>query len=167
MKRFFPITIKSAAARLGLLVAGMAFLGGGCQKASGDEELNTATRTQLLTTGSWKLVAHTFDPAVDLDGDGQADDTDYYQYYEPCEKDDFITFHTDESGTIDEGPLKCDAGDPQTYDMSWNWNNDETVLYANGQQITIIELTSTTMKGTVTENFSGTTQVTMTLTFKH
>ncbi len=139
------------------------FLGGiSCQK---EPDVTLESRTDLLTSGTWRLTGHTFDPPLDLDNDGEADDTDFFPYYEDCEKDDFYQFNADGSGVLDEGPTKCDADDPQTYPFTWSWRENETVLYAQGQEIHVTELTKTTLKGTVTENFSGTETVTMTLTF--
>lgn len=134
-----------------------------CQKNPDQPE---KTRTELLATGSWRLVSHTTDPAADLDLDGEADDTDVLTSYEACEKDDITSFSTNGTGTLDAGPLKCDPQEPQATPFIWQWKNNETVISIVGEDLTIVELTSSTLKVTAVVAENG-VNYTQTLTFTH
>jgi hypothetical protein len=152
---------------IGFLFAAV-LVSGACSKS---DSTPAKTKTQLLTTSSWKLTAHTVNPAMDLDGDGQKDDTDVFALgYEACSKDDTYSFHTDFTGIVDEGPTKCDASDPQSTPVEWLFKNNETVLQIKQDIIaldfTIVELTETTLKVTYSQTDSGVT-VTQTITYTH
>lgn len=41
-----------------------------CKK---DKKESTKTKTELITTGSWKMTAYTINPAADLDLDGDTE----------------------------------------------------------------------------------------------
>jgi hypothetical protein len=69
----------------------------GCKKENEEK-----SRTELLTTASWILNAFTVNPAIDLDFDGDLD-TDLYALMEACEKDDFQTFSTNGTLTVNDG----------------------------------------------------------------
>ena len=82
---------------------------GSCQK---DDSTNTTTKTktELITLKAWKYN----DAKIDTDNNGTGDQAIPAGVIEPCQTDNAITFTTNGSGTIDEGPTKCDAGDPQS-----------------------------------------------------
>ena len=138
-------------------------LAGSCNK---DNDEPTKTKTELLTSAVWKLASHITNPAQDLDGDGQSDDTDVLATYDACDKDDLTSFSANGSGQVSEGVLKCDPADPATYPFTWQWNSNETILSLLGQDFTLIELTSSTLKVSFTYSDSGVTY-TETMTFTH
>jgi hypothetical protein len=83
-----------------------------------------------------------------------------------CIKDNIITFSSNGSGTTDEGPTKCNAGDPQTQNFTWNFTTNETVLNVNaaifaGQSgnFTILALTETSLalEGTISTSSGNVT----------
>lgn len=55
--------------------------------------------------GKWRLVA------MEEKTGGVWEDT--YDDLDACEKDNFLKFGADKSFSMDEGPTKCDATDPQ------------------------------------------------------
>ena len=120
---------------------------------------NPPSKTALLTSSNWKLVAQTYHG--DYDGDGTTDPVDYDMYadYEACEKDNFMKLNTDGSGTADEGPSKCDDSDPQTESVEWQFKENETILKIQQGFIAldfkILELTSTTLKLEFTDTITG------------
>jgi hypothetical protein len=67
-----------------------------------------------------------------------------------CSKDDFTRFHSDGTATFDEGPTKCEAGDPQVVSSSWSLNSNKTILTvttgSGTVRYTILELTKTRLK---------------------
>ncbi|MBC6492714.1 hypothetical protein ACFSQD_17840 [Flavihumibacter stibioxidans] len=151
---------------LRLLVLPLATLiitGSSCNK---DDDEPAKTKTELLTSGAWKMSAHTVNPAQDLDGDGQSDDSDVFATYDACDKDDLTSFSTNGSGIISEGATKCDPSDPASYPFTWQWSNNETVLSLLGEDFTLIELTSSTLKVSFSYSDAGSTY-TETLTFTH
>ncbi len=74
------------------------------------------TKTQLLTQGTWKYSAAVRD-GVNLD-----------PFLQPCQKDNIITLAAAGTGITDEGPLKCNAADPQTNPFTWTFQSGETML---------------------------------------
>ena len=74
------------------------------------------TKTQLLTQGTWKYISAVRD-GVNLD-----------PFLQPCQKDNIITLAAAGTGITDEGPLKCNAADPQTNPFTWTFQSGETML---------------------------------------
>lgn len=92
-----------------------------CKK---DNSEDTGNRMDLITSASWK-----YDNAqVDVTGDEEGDQPLPPGTLEDCDKDNIITFYDDNTGTIDEGPTKCDGGDPQQVDFEWEFKNNNTVI---------------------------------------
>lgn len=103
------------------------------------------TKTELLTTGSWKFSSAT-SGGIDVSGGLQS-----------CQKDNIYTFAAGGTGTIDEGASKCNAGDPQTSAFTWAWLSSETMLQVSAPlfsgttgDITIVSLTETELIGSMT-----------------
>lgn len=95
----------------------------GCSKDN-DDDNGPSERMQLITSASWK-----YDNAqIDYDKDGTGDSDLPAGILEDCDKDNIITLRTDSTGTIDEGTTKCDVGDPQTVDITWEFKENETVI---------------------------------------
>jgi hypothetical protein len=109
---------------------------------------NEKTNTEKLTEAPWK-----YDKAeADLDKDGKADVPIPDSEIEICERDNVITFMANGSGTIDEGQIKCDAGDPQSMAFSWTFKDGEKIITFPTAIITgvdgdvkVISLTATAM----------------------
>lgn len=123
-----------------------------------------ASKKELLTAKPWKYKSWTVAPGL-KDSLGNTF-TDYYAYLPQCEKDDIITFATTGSVTIDEGPSKCDANDPQEQISVWSFSNNEGKLNMGGFAYNITTLTSTEMVLTFTD-LQGSTTVNHTITFKN
>lgn len=83
------------------------------------------SRTDILTSKSWRLFSSTYNGIAEVIDD--------------CAKDDFSTFKA--NGTLEENPgaIKCYDDDiVQTY--SWSISSDENYLTVDGTTFTIIEL---------------------------
>ncbi|HEY6436689.1 MAG TPA: hypothetical protein VIY47_08865 [Ignavibacteriaceae bacterium] len=114
-----------------------------CKK---DKDINTAkTKTELLTTGTWKYTASTINPAYDYYSDGILA-TNIFTIMKSCEKDDFETYKTNGMWEYNEGPTKCDPSYPQVFSESWSFTANETKLLLGTGENTILELTATTLK---------------------
>ncbi|MGZ8511011.1 MAG: lipocalin family protein [Chitinophagaceae bacterium] len=124
-----------------------------CKK---DKKDSTKTKTELITTGTWKITAQTVNPALDWDGDGDVE-TNLFDDTEACLKDNFITFKTNATAEENEGATKCDPLDDQIYNMSWNFTDNETKIEIDGDEYTLAELTASTLKISYTEVDAGVT----------
>ena len=115
---------------------------GACQKSGEDDDEQPPTKTEMLTSGSWKITA------VDADtlGDGTFEIDVYNLLIEACDKDDFFVFKTNGNLDLDEGPSKCDDTDPQVSTTSWRLLENETKLEIGGDAYDIAELTNSTLK---------------------
>ena len=94
----------------------------GCSK---DEDNNgEPTQKQLLTTVPWK-----YDNAgIDANGDGTIDTALPDGTIEDCDKDNTYTFQPEGTGTMDEGPTKCDPASPQSIPFQYSLNGNATVI---------------------------------------
>ena len=84
---------------------------------SKDPDPVVKTKTQLISQSTWKFSGATVG-GTDVSGALQA-----------CQKDNIMTFVSTGTGTVDEGPTKCNAGDPQTNPFTWNFQTNETILF--------------------------------------
>ena len=110
------------------------------------DDIGSKTKTELLTTGTWKYTSCIISPAYDYYGNGNAV-TDIFAIMQPCEKDDFEEFHTNGIWEYNEGPTKCDPSNPQIiYSEPWSFTANETKVIVGGVECTILELTETTLK---------------------
>jgi hypothetical protein len=110
----------------------------------------------IITSGDWKMIAHTVEPAYDYDGDGDLD-TDIFSLMDDCEKDNSFLFKRNGSLEINEGPAKCDQADPQVYLIDWEFQNDEKEILILWEEFEIDELTNSRMK--LRQVFNGDTEV--------
>lgn len=102
-----------------------------CQKES-------LTENQL-TEGSWKgesKMATIQGILINLNDSTQA-----------CVKDDLTRFMIDGNVEIDDGPLKCDPSDPQTFSLGpWILSENDTKLFYGGTTYDIQELSDSRLK---------------------
>jgi len=131
-----------------------------CKKSSPDKPADK-TKTELITQSTWK-----FDNA-------KVAGTDISSLLDDCDKDNTVTFSSNGSGIVDEGTSKCDPTDPQTVDFSWNFNNNETTLYASAPlfpggngNFTIVSITDTQLILSQDIDLSGMMQNAV-ITLKH
>ena len=142
------------------------FLFSACKK---DDDVTT--KTDLLTSSSWKITALTIDPALptfDNEGNITGSTNDLFAMLEDCSKDDIYSFNTDKTLSMDEGASKCDNSDPQKSTGSWSFNSDETTLTIKVEEypetMSILELTDKVLKLKSTEVDGGMT-ISTTITF--
>jgi hypothetical protein len=127
-----------------LIAAGLIGLAmAACKK---DNNGQSATTTQLLTSSTWKYDTIT----LDLDKNGIPDSTVPPGYVESCDLDNTITFNSNLTGVSDEGATKCDDSLPQTTTFTWSLTNHDSTLNVTGNsqanlngEITIKEITNT------------------------
>ncbi|HTE26403.1 lipocalin-like domain-containing protein [Flavitalea sp.] len=138
MKNRFPQSI------LMLLIGSMCLTA--CDKD--DDKDKEKTNTEKITLAAWKYDKASLDVNKDGTGDIPVPDSEL----EACERDNLITFKADNTGTIDEGPAKCDPSDPQSIGFTWTFKNNETVINfptaivagVDGD-VTIVSLSETSM----------------------
>jgi hypothetical protein len=64
-----------------------------------------------------------------------------------CVKDDLTRFMIDGNVEIDDGPLKCDPSDPQTFSLGpWILSENDTKLFYGGTTYDIQELSDSRLK---------------------
>ena len=118
------------------------------------------TKTELITTGTWRFGSATWGT------------TDAGPILPACNKDNTMVFALS-SGTLDEGPTKCNAGDPQTVPFTWSFQSSETILtisnplFTGGSNSwTLVTLTEAELTVSQPLTFGGTTK-TLIVTFIH
>ncbi|MBS1920258.1 MAG: lipocalin family protein [Bacteroidetes bacterium] len=123
-----------------------------CKKSS-SSSTPSKTKTDLLTQASWKFSTATV---------GGADVSSLLQ---SCQKDNILTFQSNGNGSLDEGPTKCNSGDPQTNPFTWTFQSSETmihvsaVLFTGGSSdFTLVSLTETQLVLSQNITLGGTTQ---------
>ncbi|MGZ5246062.1 MAG: lipocalin family protein [Flavitalea sp.] len=109
---------------LATALIGMLIISAGCQKNDND----APTKSEQLTAKPWKFSS----AGVDANNDGTIDTPLPSGTFEPCELDNLYIFKSDGTGTADEGPLKCDANDPQTSPFGWSLSSDQSQITFTG-----------------------------------
>lgn len=120
-----------------LIVLLLATALGSCNK----DDAEPATHANFLTTGTWLLSAVTSDD----DGDGVYETNDYADFMD-CYTDNFYTFHPNGTWEMNEGPSKCDPGDPQTESSTWALTNNDSSINLASDIYTVQQLTNTTLQ---------------------
>jgi hypothetical protein len=137
-----------------------------CKKEKDDSTPAAKTKTELITTGSWKRTALVSNPAYDWNANGVFD-TNILNTMFSCEKDNFETYQKNGMVVTSEGASKCNASDPQTWSVTWSFGDNETKLIWDGNDVyTLLELTETTLKFQSTFVENGVTY-TQTETYGH
>lgn len=106
MKKQFTVLLTALSFSLFILAS--------CQK---DDDPDPKTKTELITQASWRFGGATV---------GGADAGPALQ---TCQKDNTMTFAVALTGVLNEGATKCNAGDPQTSNFTWNFQTNETILF--------------------------------------
>ncbi len=112
------------------------------------------TKTELLTTGTWKFSTAT------------VGGTNVNALLQSCQKDNILTFvAVGLSGTLDEGLTKCNGADPQSSPFTWSFASGETVLnistplFTGGSNtFTLVSLTATELVVSQNITVGGTAQ---------
>jgi hypothetical protein len=131
----------------------------GCKK---DDPIPSKTKTELITTGTWK-----FEKA---EAGGIGDISSYPQL--ACYIDNVITFQTNNTGTISEGAVVC--SNPAPANFAWSFQSNESLLhldftlFAGGSpDFTIVSLTETNLVLSQMMTFAPFPATLVTVTFKH
>lgn len=98
---------------------------------------------------------------ADDDANGSYE-TDRFASFSDCYKDNYNTFLSNGDLELNEGPTKCDPGDPQTYTARWQLTQNETHLVFGADEYKMEELTASTLKWK--EDYSGGRSSLVTLT---
>ncbi|MFC5271066.1 DUF5004 domain-containing protein [Adhaeribacter terreus] len=155
---------------LRLLTVACVFIFTACD--NDDEDVNP-NRTQLLTSGSWKITSSTVNPALDFNGDGTIE-TDLTQFIKACTLDDITIYRSDKTYSEEEGATKCDPADPQVFRSgTWALGNNDTELTTTASNTSsattykITEISSNTLVLSQSVADSTGTTYTFTSTYKH
>ena len=154
--------MKNTFTRTSTIILVCSLLFGACKK-NHDKDNTPAqkTKTELISTGSWKFSAATYN------GINAA------PFLQACQKDNILTFTSTGNGTLDESTLKCNSVDPATSPFTWNFASNETILHVSSvlftggnNDFTILEISETTLKGSQVIEISG-NPATVVVTFVH
>jgi hypothetical protein len=111
------------------------------QACNKKDKLIVMSKTELLTTGTWKLTA----VVADEDGNGSYE-TDRFATFSVCFTDNYYTFSSNGILELNEGPTKCSPTAPQTETSTWQLTQNETHLKNNNDDFILEELTKSTLK---------------------
>src|SRR6476469_10372650 len=125
-----------------------------CKKDSS----TSASKTDLITKAAWKYQ----DAGADIDKNGTID-LSISSQLQACETDNTLTLRADGTGTLDEGPTRCDPADPQSSNVNWNFSNNETIVNFSGAgilgisgQFKLLTLTETSLSLSKDTTLNGT-----------
>lgn len=104
------------------------------------DDAKPASKTDLLTSGTWKMTA----ASTDQDGDGTFE-TDEYAGLGTCFTDNIWTFNSNGSVAVDEGATKCDPSDSQVTTGQWQLINNQSTLVLEGDTYTVQQLDASTL----------------------
>ena len=130
----------------------------GCSKS---DSKPSKTNTELITQGSWKF------------SNAKVGGNDVSAFLQACQKDNILVFAAAGTGSLDEGPTKCNSSDPQTNPFTWNFASGETMLHVStvlftggSSDFTIVSLTDSQLVLSQNITVSGSTQNAV-VTFVH
>jgi hypothetical protein len=116
------------------------FLLSGCGKDGDDSK----SKTTLLTQSDWKRTSL----MITINTNPPYDD---HQNSAPCIQDDRFVFRTNGSYEVNEGPTKCNTGDPQVKTTgTWAFTDNESKLTISSSSFIIDQLTESTLVITYT-----------------
>ncbi len=143
--------MKKQIAFLTAFIAAVFFFFPACQKDNNTPA--PKTKTDLISQATWRFSS------------ASVGGTDVSAFLQPCQKDNILTFAAAGTGTADEGPTKCNAGDPQTNPFTWSFLSNETILHIStvlftggSSDFTLVSLTETALIVSQNITVSGTTQ---------
>lgn len=156
-RRYFylinPFSMQKKSFLFALIFMTLVVVMSGCSK-SDDDSPAPKTKTELLTTGTWKYEK--IDPVL-------------AESYITCFKDNIITFTADGKGTCPDTGVQCT---PPTGNFNWNFMDNESKLHldatlipAGSQDFTIVSLNETNL--VLSQNITSPVPATITITFKH
>ena len=135
---------KSLTACLALMAVSGTLMLTQCKKPD-----NGNSKVKLLTSASWKYK----EAGIDADNNGTAETPIPAGNLQSCDTDNTITFKTDTTGVLDEGPTKCDATYPQTTAFKYSFNastnviNFSTAIFAGiSGEAKVLDLSATQMR---------------------
>ena len=143
--------MKNTFTRTSTIILACSLLFGSCKK-NHDKDNTPAqkTKTELISTGSWKFSAATYN------GINAA------PFLQACQKDNILTFTSTGNGTLDESTLKCNSVDPATSPFTWNFASNETILHVSAifftggsNDFNINEISETKLVGSQTIEMGG------------
>jgi len=133
----------------------------GCGKDDDPVPPPAKTKTELISTGTWKFekaMAGTIDISA--------------QPALACYIDNTMTFSSNLTGTISEGTTVCTSPAPSTF--VWAFQTNETILHLDfilftggSPDFTIVSLTETNLVLSQTMTIAPYPATTITVTFKH
>ena len=150
--------MKHAVIYFSLLLTALSF--NACKK-DGDDNNPGSNPTAMITASTWKYS----DAGLDMNQDGIKESNLPPGFtLTACETDNTITFKSDNTGIIDEGPTKCNSTNPQTVPFTWTLKNNNTeisfstalfagingdlkIVELNANKFTFSKLINTTVNG--------------------
>lgn len=108
------------------------------------------SKTQLITERDWRIseLKEKTSPSSTWN--------DLLAGEPACNRDDRYVFKINNSYEGNEGPTKCNSGDPQIINTgTWALIDSETRFSIDGQNYTILELTSSKLSLELSETISG------------
>ena len=90
-------------------------------------------KMDIISSGDWKIITINIEPGYDYNADGNID-TEIFQFYDACERDNSYRFRRDGTLEINEGPLKCNPSDDQVEYADWEFIDNETGMVIEGQE---------------------------------
>jgi hypothetical protein len=152
--------MKNTFTRTTTVILACSLLFASCKKKNDDDNNPKGkTKTELISTGTWKFSTATVSGIPVSSG------------IDACQKDNILTFTSTGTGTIDEGGNKC-SGNEQISPFTWNFASSETILHVSAVFFTggnndfdIVEISETKLIGSQTIEMGG--PKTVVVTFVH
>lgn len=95
------------------------------------------TKMEMVCYSSWRMGAQGYD--LNNDGIIDLDETPAF----PCFLDNRTYFFDDGHGSFDQGPTKCNPNQNQSRRFEWNFTDNETGIFVDGQQYKILVISTT------------------------
>lgn len=143
-----------------VLFSALQILNTGCSKDD-DPPPSNKTKTELITTGTWKFEKGTANGIGDISA-----------FIDACYKDNIITFAANKTGNVNEGALACSPSNAGNF--NWELQTNETVLHISttlftggSNDFTLVALNETNLIVSQLMTIAPYPATTVEVTFKH
>jgi hypothetical protein len=120
-----------------------------CKKTNEPIIEKKPTFSELIVNKKWQMTAFHCSPPL-------FGDSNFYETFEPCQKDNYDFYYTNSNLDYNVGEIKCDPNEAQIFTTSWIISNDTLYRSKKAEVLEIIKLEDKFMRLRSYQKLAGT-----------
>ena len=108
------------------------------------------TFSELIVNKKWQMTAFHCSPPL-------FGDSNFYETFEPCQKDNYDFYYTNGNLDYNVGEIKCDPNEAQIFTTDWMISNDTIYRSKKAEVLEIIKIDNEIMHLRSYQKLAGTT----------